>query len=146
MGLPPVITDHEACVACGHCCQIFWLNKTKRAEAATLNCSDRSRQWITQEVKELTTEEVLELDLVNRPREEIKAYRDDIVTGLFRCLLFNTETKRCTDYENRPPGCSEFPHYVSAEPNPYKDCSLYDLILAERRAAVEAAERKGATT
>jgi Fe-S-cluster containining protein len=41
----------------------------------------------------------------------------DVVTGqlsetfYFRCRHFDRETRRCTDYENRPAMCRDYPWY-----------------------------------
>ena len=121
------ITDHEACIDCGICCQVFWLGKVSNG---TASLHPRSKQWVEQEVEFLTADEAIALDLLVFPPEQIHSI---IAEGykLARCKLLDPETKKCTDYENRPPGCVNYPTYT--EVKQHKHCPLHDLIIAERK-------------
>ena len=85
------ITDHEACIDCGICCQVFWLGKYDSA-----NLNPRSKQWVEQEIEEMTADEAIALSLLAYPPEQIHSI---IAEGykLARCKLLDPETKRCTD-------------------------------------------------
>lgn len=130
--------NHDVCVDCGNCCQLFWINKGARGNITDPKYSDRTKKWITEGIEPVSIDEAIALDLINETPEGIKKYASSAWTGmLFRCTLFDMETKRCTDYDNRPSACSRFPNHIKSEVNPYKDCKLFDLMLEERKAALK---------
>ena len=123
------ISSHDACVDCGICCQVFWKAKTKNG---TANLQLRSKQWVEQEMVMLTPDEAIGLDQLAFTPEQIKKYAAEGYE-LARCILLDPETKKCTDYANRPVGCVDYPTYVTVKQ--HKHCPLYDLIVTEREEA-----------
>lgn len=126
------ISGSDLCVDCGHCCRSFWINKaTRDAKGDKINFSGRNKKWLNEDIKQITADEAIALGLLNHTPQEIKALlEENPTTSIYRCSLYDNETKCCTDYENRPVGCSQFPSYVQTGKNPYKDCALYDQLKA----------------
>jgi len=122
------IASHDACADCGICCQVFFKGKNTNGSA---NLTPRSKRWVEQEMEPLTPEQAIALDLLAFTPEQIMEYTAEGYE-LARCILLDPETKRCTDYENRPSGCVDYPTYCTVKQ--HKHCPLYDLIIAEREA------------
>jgi Fe-S-cluster containining protein len=46
-----------------------------------------------------------------------------VLSWFYRCDLYDSETRRCTDFENRPPMCRGYPWY-DEKPDPRKTMPL----------------------
>ena len=125
----PDISNAEACVDCGHCCQIFHLGKVDigtMTEEALAALPERDRAWIEHDLIEIPPErgEGIFVDFKNYLN------RDDVKTFTYR--HYDHDTKRCTDYDNRPDICRRFPIVIGPEEKgAYLDCTLWDEQLAE---------------
>ena len=123
------ISDHDLCADCGICCQVFFKGKHS---GDTANLSARNKRWVEQEMVSITPDEAIALDLLAFTPEQILEYTAE-GEELARCILLDPDTNRCTDYENRPSGCVNYPTYC--ETKQHKHCPLHDLILTEREGA-----------
>lgn len=102
------------CVGCGDCCENLPLNTPERADiwgkrllAGDLRGSSgvgrKQAAWMAN------------LTVVSGPSFTKKTHEP---RWRYACPKFDAETRRCTDYANRPPVCQRYPHY-GREPKPY---------------------------
>jgi Fe-S-cluster containining protein len=84
-----------------------------RIEAMTLSeIPIEDRRWAARSLRPMSPREAYRL----APWLRGKKHRDGSTGVLsdpffFRCIHFDRETRRCTDYENRPAMCRNYPWY-----------------------------------
>lgn len=87
-----------ACSGCGDCCAPVVLGKG----LDELPEGDESTEFARAHWHEMSFAEAVEM-------------RPELVDGasgrFFRCDVFDTEARACSDYDNRPPVCQRFPWY-----------------------------------
>lgn len=116
------------CNGCGGCCNPVALAVTV-SEAMALLPTDsaiprrpgeqridpRTRQWIIHELTPITKRQAVEL------RPELEGRRTSIRLGdgtysprptrYYRCRWYEEDTRQCTNYENRPDVCRDYPPF-----------------------------------
>lgn len=102
---------------CGSCCNPVTLPYT-RIEAMMLpDIPLDQRQWAERSLTAMSPREAYELAPWLRGKKLRTAEGEMVQPFFFRCAHFDPETRRCTDYDNRPYMCRSFPWYDS-EPRP----------------------------
>lgn len=112
----------------GQCCEAFTIQgktlqevKEKYEEALKNNSNDK------QYIKDLFRIQDMLIDLgkhLTHPiHPEIKIKTQEPVT-FFTCKYFNKETRLCTDYDNRPKMCKDYPFYNNDGKCEYPGCTF----------------------
>jgi Fe-S-cluster containining protein len=108
------------CSSCGQCCEVLAFSMTKD-EAAASTLDARTRRWFADKLVPITHREAarrapwwpfdaLLLDSIGRPYMGPPMF--------YRCSNYDTDTRLCADYENRPEVCRTFPLYGDDRPHP----------------------------
>lgn len=94
----------------GHCCMGFSLGVE---QIELLTCPDNERERVAQD-----HDKIFGMLIWLR-----WTYDDDgkWTGGKFTCKHFDVETRRCTDYENRPRMCSNYPYGSRCT---FEDCTM----------------------
>ena len=128
------------CEGCGSCCKTFTLSKPmdKLVQSET----GRSLEWLNELVK-LSFEDawnsgLLDLGIKDLTDSEEQAryfkHWESENVEFFKCNLQDPITGLCTDYDNRPNVCVNFPSQDSVKKGKdhiFKECNLFDLISEE---------------
>lgn len=123
------ISNHNLCKDCGNCCKAM-LFGGQLPDMLKRDIDIRDREWLKNSVIEISESESEGILRPNKYEEECQAYT---------CKIFDKESKKCADYDNRPPICRRYPgHFRGVDDlvnwegaNPYMDCKLVDEILKE---------------
>lgn len=147
------------CSGCGACCDPvvlpYTLNEIRQQlpgacaepldrEFALEHLTPISRREGLRRAPYFTAGGVTVLGAPGQPGSEFLAY-----SFFYECDRFDRETRQCTAYDDRPPMCSEYPHY--GQPDPAKAIPLMcafraDIGLPVEDVPVEWTTTKGTTT
>ena len=111
------------CNGCGRCCDPFTsvasplLLETREADEVV---GEKEADWMREHLTPIRRSDGLRavsdwMDgqtwFMHLPEPAV------VLTWFYRCDLYDFEAKRCTDYENRPPMCRDFP-WFGTQPSP----------------------------
>lgn len=126
------------CNGCGQCCNPVMLPYTHIRAITDQRIPEEGRRWARDALVPMTHREAF----ARQPWMRGRVLRDQfgqflIYPNFFRCLRYDAEAKRCSDYDNRPSTCRGYPWYGEA-PRPDAalppDCSYKeDLIQIGRK-------------
>jgi Fe-S-cluster containining protein len=100
------VTD---CNGCGGCCDPVILPYTQ-IEVLSATTNEEDRAWVLLDLTPISEDEARE-----RQPEYVRRLRHLLAHGLakkvhfYRCRHYDDTTRRCSNYENRPPVCRGFP-------------------------------------
>jgi Fe-S-cluster containining protein len=100
---------------CGACCDPVSLPYTLREMLTDPAIPADQRQWAARSLTPMSPREAFRIAPWLRGRLQRVEGRL-VPTFYFRCRHFDRETRRCTDYENRPLMCREYPWYDGQVP------------------------------
>lgn len=120
------MTGRGKCLGSGRCCDPVALpyRYAVLSEAQRSLIEPENRKWIEEHLTEITPRR-RGLDAVADYMKSgvttgiIGGEIVSIVTHFYSCDLFDPETRKCTDYRNRPPICAGYPWYGDL-PDPSK--------------------------
>lgn len=107
------------CNGCGSCCDPVTLPWTQRQVQMTLPGSimdAETRRWVLEDLTPISRREGLRrTPWLQREGAVVIAFMGDEVIvdahSYYDCKHFDRETRRCTNYENRPQPCRDYPWY-----------------------------------
>lgn len=101
------------CNSCGCCCHPVSLPYTQREYAQLLpgTIDEEDRQFVLSELRQLKKREGLALAPWLRGHMLADKHGQPVDVVFYECKHFDVETRRCTNYENRPGMCRDFPWY-----------------------------------
>jgi len=99
------------CGKCGKCCEGIYLPFSMKEIKERL-LGQKDGRFVAENFEQISFEEMKEINpyFVSRC---VNPQAKDL--NYFKCNVFNHETRRCGDYENRPDFCRNYPFY------PYSD-------------------------
>lgn len=125
------------CNGCGRCCEVIPLSYNHLEVHLHLLAGiidESEARWVLEDLVPMSRREVkrLQPDLLDHrvipPPGLLLAGEIGILPDFYSCRKWDPETRRCTDYENRPRPCREYPWYDDETPNPMKrlppECSF----------------------
>lgn len=81
------------------------------------NLDPATRRWILEDLSPMSRREVKEKEpWLLKPSVYQKAMAESLLF-FYRCRWFDEVNRTCTNYENRPPPCREYP-WPEGQPNP----------------------------
>ncbi len=143
------------CEGCGSCCTIFTLSDVdkkadylKNGYTPEYQMSEenaRTLKWLEEDIEEIKYRDILNYDMFDiRGHLHYGASIGSMMVWFkrrnirhFQCNLYDPETQKCKDYENRPSVCVGFPYegVISCGWQMYKQCNLFDITSEERAIA-----------
>ncbi len=119
-----ISTGEDYCANCGQCC-IAFLPPT--LEIVKKGGDERNIRWMTEDIRLITPEDVIASGVLPADVVARAAGHRDYHT----CNLFDRETFRCTDHENKPSICRSFPT-GKKEQEPYtQECKLNTFLYTQ---------------
>lgn len=102
------------CSRCGQCCELIILSFPQTDALADPTIDERQREWIVRELVPLSPREVTERfpwqSTTARVRHADGTLSSDY-PNFYTCVNYDPDSRLCTRYEDRPPGCRGFPFY-----------------------------------
>lgn len=112
------LDDVDCRPGCGACCDPVVLLQPKLDALRQPDLSPEGRAWIEHDLTPMPQREAREKapHLFPDPTSPRQPRNMDdgsprLFPNVFRCRHFNTETRLCDNWENRPPTCRDFPRY-----------------------------------
>ncbi len=100
---------------CGACCDPVTLPYTLLEAMSHPQIPVDQRTWAARSLIPMSPREAFAI--APWLRGKLQRDGDRLVSAFyFRCRHFDRETRRCTDYENRPAMCRDYPHYGGQVP------------------------------
>lgn len=117
---------------CGQCCDPVMLPYTRIEAMTDQEIDPGQRKWAERCLTAMSTREAFAKAPWLRGRALRDRFEGFAQPFFFRCSNFDPETKRCTDYDNRPSMCRGYPWY-GAPPRPDAslppDCSFREDLI-----------------
>ncbi len=110
------------CNGCGSCCDPVWLPYTQETAKFLGGMPDDNRRWILEDLTPMskTQAKLREPELVRqiqKIRSLAKSAGGNIAVYYYSCKNFDTETRQCLIYDNRPTVCRRYP-WLTGKPIP----------------------------
>jgi Fe-S-cluster containining protein len=117
------------CNGCGQCCEVVPMSYTKLEVAKFLRdgtIDESEARWMLEDLMPMSRREVKAVQpeflsaKIIPPPDLVLSGEVGILPYFYTCRKWDSETRRCTDYENRPRPCHGYPWYDDETPNPAK--------------------------
>lgn len=105
----------SSCKQCGECCRVFWAAYTKKDLS-----DDPEYPFIKKYWRRINRKSAYQLQPLLQTIYPEKEY-DWSNRCFYTCLAWDSQSKLCAQYENRPAVCRSFPFYDSKKDNPAKE-------------------------
>ena len=107
------------CNDCGKCCNPVMLPVSKIEVMTDYLMDPDDRRWILEDLTPISRREARELAPYHfgHTTPMVDAAGELAFMSFYRCRHYDPESRRCTDYENRPGICRRFP-WADGVPNP----------------------------
>lgn len=97
------------CNGCGGCCHPVTLPFTQMEAAQARNLDPRERHWILHELTPMSRREAKALAPWAFNTLIYGGSLNNSLPFYYRCMWYDTESRRCTNYEGRPDCCRDYP-------------------------------------
>jgi Fe-S-cluster containining protein len=108
------------CNGCGSCCAPVVLPFNKEEAARARNLDPVTRAWIADDLSPMSAREVKAIGegwIFDKRKVGSLTRVNEAVLFFYRCRWFDEETRGCTNYDGRPPGCRNYP-WKKGKPDP----------------------------
>lgn len=100
---------------CGACCDPVLLPYGRIAAMSDPAIPKADRDWARDHLSVVSAKEGYAKHPYLKGRAMVDQFGEFMLPVFYRCDLFDTETRRCTDYDNRPGTCRNYPLYGGTE-------------------------------
>lgn len=99
----------STCNGCGSCCDPVSLPFTQDEARRNTRIEPRTRKWLLEELTPMPRREAREKEPWLFTTNIHGRFLEDSLPFYYRCKWFDEETRACTNYDDRPEPCRDYP-------------------------------------